>query len=214
MKRSELPESYEHNTPENMDVLFGDPEYLSDYCCQARIDWYGEVIEIFREETGFEFDGKDILDAGCGTGHALKYIHDHYEHGALVGVDFSSKAIEIMGEIVPAAIAMHLDLITPLRMKYDFIMSLEVFEHLLAPIIVLENLKKALKTGGFLFITVPDGELDDFVGHINRWTLDEFIDFTDADIFGRHEDAIFAIYQRRQDDKESEQTAQDNRRTR
>jgi hypothetical protein len=45
-----------------------------------------------------------------------------------------------------------------------------VLEHLLYPGKALLNLVSAIKPGGGLLITVPDGRKDTYSGHINFWS--------------------------------------------
>ncbi len=54
-----------------------------------------------------------------------------------------------------------------LENTYDIIFCTEVLEYLINPEDALKNLISAMKPGGYLFLTVPNGRIDDFEGHIN-----------------------------------------------
>ena len=114
-----------HNTPENINKLFSDPKYISDYLCKERLAWYGEMIRLFVDEANVDFKHRKIADIGCGTGHALKYIHDNYSHGLLYGYDYSSKVLEIAKEILPYTYFLLHDLSEPLYNDFDIIIGLK-----------------------------------------------------------------------------------------
>lgn len=186
-------EAFKHNTPENIDSLFGDINYVIEYLLHGRLQWYGEVIDIFVDRAGVDLTGKRIADVGCATGHALKYIHGNHNPAALFGFDYSKEALKWARKVLPEAKFKFHDLDNPLKEKFDLIMAFEVFEHLYHPELVLANLLDALEDGGMLFLTVPDGETDGFYGHINFWTIDEFKSFCDAEYIGQLDDVLLAI---------------------
>ena len=187
-------ESLKHNTSENIDRLFGNINNVFGYLSYGRLQWYGTVIDIFIDQSGIDLTGKCIADVGCATGHALKYIHDEYNPGDLFGFDYSKAVLKWARQVLPEAKFKFHDLDNPLKKKFDVIMALEVFEHLYNPELVLANLLDALEVGGMLFLTVPDGETDDyFFGHINFWTMDEFESFCGAKHIGQLDDILLAV---------------------
>ena len=185
-----------HNTPENINKLFSDPKYISDYLCKERLAWYGEMIRLFVDEANVDFKHRKIADIGCGTGHALKYIHDNYSHGLLYGYDYSSKVLEIAKEILPYTYFLLHDLSEPLYNDFDIIIGLKVFEHLYYPTKALDNIRDALKPDGLIFLVIPDGEVDGFWGHINKWELQEWMDFSGAVLAGVLDDVIWSILEK------------------
>lgn len=185
-----------HNTPENMDQLYGSPNFLSGYLSTERIAWYGEVIRIFVDEANVDFSQKSIADVGCGTGHALKYIHENYDYGHLYGYDYSPVALEIARETLPTAKFVFHDLNEPIDEDFDVIIGLETFEHLYYPARVLKNVRDALRPDGLIFLTVPDGEVDGFIGHINRWNIQEWMDFSGAIAVGILKDILWGILEK------------------
>ena len=50
------------------------------------------------------------------------------------------------------------------------IFCIEVLEHLLHPDIALRNIVNMLSGSGVALITVPNGRIDTFDGHINFWS--------------------------------------------
>ena len=49
-----------------------------------------------------------------------------------------------------------------------------MLEHLERPLEALEQLRLLRAREGRLVVTVPDGETDDFEGHVSFWSLDDF----------------------------------------
>lgn len=185
-----------HNTPGNMNRLYGDPKFLSSYLSAKRIAWYGKWIGLLVNETNIDFNRKKIADVGCGTGHALKYIHDNYDHGNLYGYDYSSVALEIARETLPTARFVLHDLDEPLDEDFDVIIGFKTFEHLYHPVKVLDNVRNALRSDGLIFLVVPDGEVDHFAGHINRWDIEEWRDFSGAVSVGRLDKILWGILEK------------------
>jgi len=61
---------------------------------------------------------------------------------------------------------------------YDGVCAFDVIEHIENDQLVLQNMNKALKAGGFIFITVPANkklwsEVDEFARHKRRYNLTE-----------------------------------------
>jgi hypothetical protein len=90
----------------------------------------------------------------------------------MVGVDYSPAAITLLGETVPGAEGVVADIYdVSLPGRFDLVLCTEVLEHLERPDAALDHL---LELGGRVVVTVPDGELDSYEGHVNFWTIDQF----------------------------------------
>lgn len=99
-----------------------------------------------------------ILDAGCGDARFLKLLQDH-SFEQLYGADYSRRAIEFGKLMLPSA---HLTEASIVHLPYvehffDAVFLIETLEHIppdeISPI--LQELKRVLKPGGQLIITVP-----------------------------------------------------------
>ena len=187
----------EHNLPENVNNWLGDLNNVYKYLSGGRLQWYGEVIEAFIKNAGVDFAGKKIADVGCAAGNALRYIHDKHSPGSLTGFDRSSKVLRWARYLLPDATFKTHDIEKPLKMKFDIILSLQVLEHLNHPKRALSNLMDALNAGGMLLLTVPDGMTDGWVGHINRWTMKEFVEFTGAQHMGHLDDVLMVAVEKK-----------------
>ena len=186
-------EALEHNTPENVDALFSDLNYVIKYLSCGRLGWYGTVIDLFVEKSKIDLVGKRIADAGCATGNALRYIYDKHSPGELFGFDYSAEALKWARLLLPEATFAVRDLEDPIEMKFDLVLCFQTLEHLRYPKLVLDNLLDTLVDGGMLFLTVPDGATDGWYGHISKWAIQEFEGFTGAQHIWRLDDVILAV---------------------
>jgi SAM-dependent methyltransferase len=126
-----------------------------------------------------------VLDAGCGTGHCLRMFHDKYGCGSLAGIELSQKALQIARETCPSGRFYQMDMAKDsLGEQFDLVLCQQVLEHLTRPEWALKNLVKMLRRNGTLIITVPDGRLDDFAGHIHFWSKDSFPVFFEKELPG------------------------------
>ena len=186
-------DAIEHNSPENVNTWWADLNNVYKYVSDGRLEWYGKTIDALIAKIGINLSGKRIADAGCAAGNALRHINDSCSPASLTGFDRSSNALRWARILLPDAKFITHDIEKPLKMKFDAIMCFQTLEHLSQPGLALENLMDALEDGGSLFLTVPDGATDSYVGHINRWTMPEFEKFTGAKHIGLLDDVILAV---------------------
>jgi 2-polyprenyl-3-methyl-5-hydroxy-6-metoxy-1,4-benzoquinol methylase len=130
--------------------------------------------------------GKQILDAGCGTGHlTIDLLKAGYE---VTAIDSSPELIGLLRETIKNE-KLHLTtFITDIRNlngliheKFDTIVCLDVIEHIDTDEIVLKNFRELLKSEGTLIISVPAvkylyGQRDKDVGHFRRYDKAELTD--------------------------------------
>ena len=60
------------------------------------------------------------------------------------------------------------------------VLCTEVLEHVEEPEGLLSQLVRVCQPGGTLIVTVPDGEVDDYEGHLNFWNEFEFAEFVSS----------------------------------
>ena len=113
-----------------------------------------------------------VLDAGCGTGGLLK---DLQRYGKVVAADFSEEAVKFC-KLRGYSICQCSVLKTPFRAdSFDFIVGLDVLEHLEEDLVALQELYRICKTGGYLCVTVPAFQFlwsahDELNHHKRRYT--------------------------------------------
>jgi len=100
--------------------------------------------------------GARVLEAGCGLGSWVRFFHSR---GLIpTGLDYSEPTVRRLGKSFP-----ELDWVVgdvrrlPFEKEtYDIVVSWGVIEHLEeGPIEALKEFHRVLKTGGFLFVSVP-----------------------------------------------------------
>ena len=98
-----------------------------------------------------------ILEIGCGTGHNFPVL-TRFGHVDGLEVDDSARAIasERLGHSVGSARLPELTGIADA--SYDLIALLDVLEHIEGDLAALTSIKKKLRTGGRILVTVPANE--------------------------------------------------------
>jgi SAM-dependent methyltransferase len=93
-----------------------------------------------------------VLDAGCGTGGLLK---DLQRYGKVIAADFSEEAVKFC-KLRGYTIFQCSVLKTPFQANsFDFIVGLDLLEHLDEDLAALRELYRICKAGGYLGVTVP-----------------------------------------------------------
>lgn len=123
--------------------------------------------------------GKSVLDVGCGTGHvSLDLLQMGFE---VASIDRSQEMVDFTKEIITeAGYDGEVYLLDVLNSKcldkdrFDFIVCLDVIEHIKQDNLALKNMNYLLKTHGGIIIIVPAikylyGVRDRNIGHHRRY---------------------------------------------
>jgi len=142
---------------------------------------------------------KEVLDIGCGAGTISFYLAS--KGNKVYGIDISKNAIEKCRE---SAKTLGLEKATffqvmnfPYRVpnkKFDFILCLEVLEHLRNDRHALRQIYHLLKKNRLCIISVPSknaplfrlgllNKFDSQVGHLRRYTLEDILDICTKEKF-------------------------------
>jgi SAM-dependent methyltransferase len=147
---------------------------LSTYLEPGWISRFAELWEKLGPETktalvsllgpDWSFEGKRVLDFGCGAGRTLKHFLPEAEHGEFWGVDVDATSVELLRDTVcPPLHVMRSEYLPPLDLDdgwFDLIWSISVFTHLTDNSLPwLLELHRLLKPGGLLIAT-----------YMGRWT--------------------------------------------
>jgi 2-polyprenyl-3-methyl-5-hydroxy-6-metoxy-1,4-benzoquinol methylase len=138
-----------------------------------------------------------IIDVGCGSGNLLNLISSGFPSASLTGADFSESKINHCRSLYPHIDFTLGDIYDELNPEYDLVLCTEVLEHLLYPHKALKNLVHGLKNRGVVFITVPNGRLDSFAGHINFWSPESWIVFHEGNLTDGYEFETGIIFSNR-----------------
>lgn len=114
------------------------------------------VLErIVAAETARLADGFRVLEVGCGTGYVLRMLHDTCPRGVVIGMDLFADGLELARKRTAAPVVRGRIEAAPFAVPFDFIGLFDTLEHIDDDAAVLENLRKLLRRGGVLCITVP-----------------------------------------------------------
>jgi 2-polyprenyl-3-methyl-5-hydroxy-6-metoxy-1,4-benzoquinol methylase len=174
-------DSFTYNLPEHVDKFYGNTKQAQDYI-KKNADHIKSLLRLFQKKN-MNLDSKSVIDIGCGTGHCLQEIDVHYKEVALTGVEFSEQALKLASAVVPDARLIRLDIAQQaLQEEFDAVLCQQVLEHIPDAETALKNLWLMTAPNGFLVITVPNGRLDSFAGHIHFWSKESFTIFLEKSI--------------------------------
>ena len=175
-----IPDPFEHidplihNAKENADKNACKETLLKEYLVEDRMQFYRDVIS-FCLENGINFNDKDILDAGCNANCLLEIISKRFNPKSLTGYDYSVETLEIAKSISPASQYEVFDLVHDQpKDQFDIIFCTQVIEHIPDAELAIVKLVELANPGGHILITVPNGRLDQFRGHIHFWSPESF----------------------------------------
>jgi SAM-dependent methyltransferase len=134
-------------------------------------------------EQHFPKETKTVVDAACGAGQALALLRERRSGLRLVGLELSRPSVAFIQSLGIAAAVVNLDVdslddvVSP--GSADFVLFYEAFEHVAAPVTVLQKLARMLRSGGRLYFTAqyygPSSPLQIRVGepiYIDHHTID------------------------------------------
>ena len=117
------------------------------------------LFKIFSIENKFNFDNKNVLDVGTGTGHRIMNVALNYKKTCFLGLDFSKNSIKIAQELVKKNQATNIkfsvaNLLKKIdsKQKFDVILSMGVLHHVSNPERGLKNILSVLEKNGILFL--------------------------------------------------------------
>lgn len=120
-----------------------------------------------------------FLEIGCGTGFVISGISKRFPELRLFGSEYLEEGLVYARQRVPNAEFTQMDArFIPHESDLDAIGAFDVLEHIEEDETVLQQVYKALKPCGFLFITVPQhhwlwSAVDEYACHVRRYAADE-----------------------------------------
>lgn len=136
------------------------PDFYSPlFEAEDRHFWFrsrNSVLEqIIAAETATLPDGYRVLEVGCGTGYVLRMLHDTCRRGVVVGMDLFADGLVLARQRSAAPVVRARIEAAPFAMPFDVIGLFDTLEHIDDDAAVLDNLRRLLRSGGVLCITVP-----------------------------------------------------------
>lgn len=111
--------------------------------------------------------GSKVLDIGCATGFFAQALLS--KQCVTTGVDFDIQALKKAAKYCDKTYVCDLEKVTSLpvpKKSFDYILLMDVIEHLTKPDMLLGMLKDYLNVGGKIILSVPN------IGHASiRWML-------------------------------------------
>lgn len=164
----------EQNTPEGYDRLWGHADVVEAYKNEAagvRARMPAEIVGTVHDEVA---RARRVCDIGCGVGDLLAAAAGVNPAAALAGLDFSAAAVaHARGRFPAAEIVQHVivDTLPFPDNAFDVVFCTDVLEHLEQREAAVRELVRICAPGGRVVIVVPDGDVDQFFGHI--WFFNE-----------------------------------------
>jgi 2-polyprenyl-3-methyl-5-hydroxy-6-metoxy-1,4-benzoquinol methylase len=155
-----------HNSKQGLEEFYSDRDAVESYLDPA---FYERLINLLSTH-GVDYNQKRVADVGCGTGGLLKALKSRFQPSSLTGFEYSENALEIARSQVPGVEFCYFDIYEGGTREFDVIFCVEVIEHLLHPDTALRNVVHMLAESGTALVTVPNGRVDTFDGHINFWS--------------------------------------------
>ncbi|AZL67616.1 class I SAM-dependent methyltransferase [Pseudomonas oryziphila] len=122
-----------------------------------------------------------FLEVGCGTGFVLEAVSERYKEANIFGSEYFEEGLEFARQRVPTASFQQLDatIMSDVE-RFDVIGAFDVLEHIEEDEKVIENLARAITSGGVLLITVPQhawlwSKVDEYACHVRRYSRPEIV---------------------------------------
>lgn len=122
---------------------------------------------------------KSFLEIGCGTGFVISAISKRFYEARLLGSEYFEEGLVCARQRVPGAEFAQMDARhIPYESELDAIGAFDVLEHIEEDEVVLQQIYKALKPGGVVFVTVPQhrwlwSAVDEYACHVRRYGANE-----------------------------------------
>lgn len=155
-----------HNSKEGLNEYYSDAEAVASFLDPG---FYDRLLDLLVAQ-GVDYNQKRVADVGCGTGGLLKALQGRDQTQSLTGFEYSEKALDLARAQVPGVEFCYFDIYEGTPREFDVIFCIEVIEHLLHPDRALRNVVGMLTDSGVALVTVPNGRIDTFEGHINFWS--------------------------------------------
>jgi SAM-dependent methyltransferase len=122
---------------------------------------------------------RNLLEIGCGTGYVLTGLRDRFPALRLAGSEIFVAGLEVASRRLPEVALYQMDARRlPFDEEFDVIGAFDVLEHIDEDEVVLAELRRAVRPGGGVLLTVPQhpmlwSAVDDFSKHVRRYRRGE-----------------------------------------
>lgn len=176
-------DAIQHNSLEGINEIFSDPKTLRGYVSAERARQYKHVVDLITEYLSAG-ERHVFGDFGCGLGDLLALIAQRFPGQDYRGYDFADATLKVARERFPAGQFAKHDLYDDHPGQHSVVTCTQTLEHLLHPDMALGHLIDATAPDGILVLTVPDGRLDQYRGHINFWSPESWAAWLQKNVGG------------------------------
>ncbi len=135
------------------------------------------LLRIFEIESKIKLKGKNILDAGSGSGHRITSVAEFFKDCNFLGIDISKNSLEIANKLKNIKKLKNIqfqkhNIMTEVKNlgKFEIILCMGVLHHLSNPTKGLQLLSKTLKDDGIIFLYLY-GKLGGHKRMLNKETI-------------------------------------------
>jgi ubiquinone/menaquinone biosynthesis C-methylase UbiE len=166
---------------------------LADKLEGFKADFYNTYVHLESSHFWFQARGKLIiwalkkyvprmhsfLEIGCGTGFILSRVAVAFPRARLIGSEMFSTALKFASLRLPSVEFAQIDARQiPYIDEFEVIGAFDVIEHVEEDIEVLQQMYRALKSGGVVFLTIPQhqwlwSQVDEYSCHVRRYEAAE-----------------------------------------
>ena len=131
-------------------------DYANLYCLERSIFFLNSLLEAAMAQPA------RICDLGCGTGWLSSILSSF---GPCTGVELAPEAVVLARRKYPQVefIAADATMWSPAHGSFDIVVSQEVIEHIVDKSAYLAVAHRALRSGGYLFMTTPNLKILDSI---------------------------------------------------
>ena len=128
-----------------------DEHQFQEYVASKTVQEHPRLVQVLR----MIGSGKRLLEIGVSMGDFGLFLTQH--GNTVVGLDISSKAVEICQARGLEAFRVNVETESlPDIGKFDGVLLLEIIEHLIDPLLVLQKIHDVLYPSGFILISTPN----------------------------------------------------------
>ena len=126
-------------------------------------------------------DAVSVFEIGCGTGFVLRGLHERRPDLVLAGGEPFTGGLDVARKRLPDISLYRVDGTNlPFADEFDVVCAFDVLEHVEDDVAMLSELRRAVKPGGGLLVTVPQhprlwSAVDDYSRHVRRYTRRELV---------------------------------------
>ncbi len=159
------------NAKSSFEAFWGDEGIVQRYNGEDRQKFFREALDACRKY----LHGR-IADVGCGSGAFLQLMSTLDLSSTLYGIDFSWSSVTRSRRCASTSMFAVSDIyhLACCNEAIDTVICMETLEHLEQVNEAITELLRICRKGGHVIITIPNGACDDYVGHLNFWSENDF----------------------------------------